>query len=86
MPASLKVVSHGMLFFEPSQKSSRLGSLAAALQLLVMVRSIDEPPNSRAPPGSRVLKFSSTLLYQRFRFGSVLSTFWTAPPLAALTL
>src|SRR5262249_47444477 len=86
VPASLNVVSHGMLLADPSQNSSRFGSLAAALQLLVIVLSIDAPPNTRAPPGRRVFRFSSMLLYQRFRFGSVLSTFCTALAFAVLTL
>jgi hypothetical protein len=62
----LNAFCHGMLFSEPSQNSSRLGSLPAALQMLVTMRSIEPPSNRRAPPGSRVLKFSSTLLYDRF--------------------
>jgi hypothetical protein len=51
-----------------------------------MIRSVEVPPNSRAPRGSRALKFNSTPLYQRCRFGSLLSTFCTAASLAGLTL
>src|SRR5205823_652498 len=59
-----------MLFLLPSQKSSRLGSLVAALQLLVMTRSIDGPPEMRTPWGSRAFSEISNELYQRERFGS----------------
>ena len=76
-PASLTDVCHGMLFFEPSQNCSRFGSLAAALQLLVSRRSVAVPPETRAPPGSREFTFSSILLYQRCRFGSLLSRYVT---------
>src|SRR5262249_58052242 len=86
VPASFNDVCHGMLFCEPSQKRSRLGSVDAAEQPLVMMRSMELPPKTRAPRGRRALTFSSMPLYQRCRFGSVLSTFCTALAFAALTL
>src|SRR5581483_7659262 len=59
VPNSFTAVIHGMLFCDPSQKSDRLGSLPAALQLFVISRSVDVPPEMRAPPGIRELKFNS---------------------------
>src|SRR5690349_5540372 len=86
VPNSLTLVTHGTLFLVPSQKSSRLGSFPAALQLFVNSLSVAVPPDTLAPPGSRELKFSSMLLYQRCRFGSLLSTNVTALTFAALML
>src|SRR4051794_3864201 len=85
-PNSLKLVIQGMPFLLPSQNRERLGSLVAALQLFVITRSIDGPPERRMPCGRRALNDISNELYQRWRFGSLLSTFATALTFAALTL
>ena len=63
VPATLPAVIHGMLFFVPSQNSSRFGSLVAALQLFEIVFSVEVPPNRRTPCGSRMLRLISTPLY-----------------------
>ena len=86
VPATLPAVIHGMLFFEPSQKSSRFGSLFAALQLFEIARSVDVPPNTLSPCGSRALTLISRPLYDRDIFGSVLSTLFTALCLVLLML
>ena len=50
------------------------------------MRSVADPPNSRAPCGSRALKLNSNALYDCFTFESLVSTFCTAGATAALTV
>ena len=59
--------------------------MAAPLQVLAIVRSVADPPNSRAPCGSRAWKLNSNALYDCLMFESLVSTFCTAALTAALT-
>ena len=60
--------------------------LAAAAHVFAIVRSVAEPPNSRAPCGRRAWKLNSNALYDCLTFESLLSTFWTAAATAVLTV
>ena len=66
--------------------SRKFGLLAAALQVLAMVRSVADPPNNRAPCGSRAWKLNSNALYDCFTFESLVSMFCTRCATAALTV
>ena len=64
----------------------KFGLVAAAAQVLAIVRSVAVPPKRRAPCGSRALKLNSNAFYDCLTFESLVSTFCTAPATAVETV